>query len=54
MGMSPQSGLPQNNRVGEFDVFALPAIMKETGLSLESVLDTLANQSGLQGIRRRR
>ena len=24
MGMSPQSGLPQNNRVGDFDVFALP------------------------------
>ncbi len=25
MGMSPQTGLPQNNRVGDFDVFALPA-----------------------------
>ncbi len=24
MGMSPQSGLPQNNRVGDFDPFALP------------------------------
>jgi acetate kinase len=24
MGMSPQSGLPHNNRVGDFDVFALP------------------------------
>src|SRR5262245_61004311 len=27
MGMSPQSGLPQNNRVGDFDPFALPEIM---------------------------
>jgi acetate kinase len=50
MGMSPQSGLPQNNRVGDFDVFALPAILRETGLSLEQVLDTLANGSGLEGL----
>ena len=28
MGMSPQSGLPQNNRVGDFDAFALPRIMR--------------------------
>jgi acetate kinase len=47
MGMSPQSGIPQNNRVGDFDVFALPAIMAASKLSLEQVLDTLANRSGL-------
>lgn len=50
LGMSPQSGLPHNNRVGDFDVFALPVILRETGLSLEKVLDVLANQSGLEGI----
>jgi acetate kinase len=50
LGMSPQSGLPQNNRVGEFDVFALPVILRETGLSLEQVLDILANKSGLEGM----
>ena len=50
MGMSPQTGLPHNNRVGDFDVFAIPAIMSETGLSLDQVLDTLANKSGLLGI----
>ncbi len=50
MGMSPQSGLPQNNRVGDFDVFALPVIMRETGLTIEAVLDILANQSGLEGL----
>jgi acetate kinase len=50
MGMSPQSGLPQNNRVGDVDVFALPAIMKSTGLPLDEVLDILANGSGLEGI----
>ncbi len=27
LGMSPQSGLPHNNRVGDFDVFALPVML---------------------------
>ena len=34
--MSPQSGLPHNNRVGDFDVFALPVILRETGKSLDA------------------
>jgi acetate kinase len=50
MGMSPQTGLPHNNRVGDFDVFALPALMRGTGKSLEQILDELANRSGLLGI----
>ena len=50
LGMSPQSGLPHNNRVGDFDVFALPVIMRETGKSLDEVLSILANQSGLEGL----
>jgi acetate kinase len=50
LGMSPQSGLPHNNRVGDLDVFALPAIMRETGLALDQVLDALANKSGLEGL----
>jgi acetate kinase len=50
MGMTPQSGLPQNNRVGDFDPFALPAIMRATGKSLEQVLDDLASRSGLLGL----
>ena len=50
MGMSPQSGLPQNNRVGDFDPFALPTIIERTGKSLDQVLGILANQSGLLGI----
>jgi len=50
LGMSPQSGLPHNNRVGDFDVFALPALLRETGKSLAEVLDILANQSGLEGL----
>jgi acetate kinase len=50
LGMSPQTGLPHNNRVGDFDVFALPAILAETGLTLEQALETLANRSGLEGV----
>jgi acetate kinase len=50
MGMSPQTGLPQNNRVGDFDAFALPVILRETGKSLEQVLDDLANHAGLEGL----
>ncbi len=50
MGMTPQTGLPQNNRVGDFDPFALPLIINETGKSLEEVLSTLASQGGLLGL----
>lgn len=50
LGMSPQSGLPHNNRVGDFDPFALPVLMRATGKSLEQLLQELANQSGLLGI----
>ena len=50
MGMSPQSGLPHNNRVGDFDPFAIPVVMQATGKSLEEVLDDLACRSGLLGL----
>lgn len=50
MGMSPQTGLPQNNRVGDFDPYAIPLIMQHTGLSLEEVLEQLATRGGLLGI----
>jgi acetate kinase len=50
LGMSPQSGLPHNNRVGDFDVFALPALMRGTGKTLEQLLADLANRSGLLGL----
>jgi acetate kinase len=50
LGMSPQSGLPHNNRVGDFDIFALPALLRATGKTLEQLLDDLANRSGLLGL----
>ncbi len=50
LGMSPQSGLPHNNRVGDFDVFALPVLLRATGKTLEQLLDDLAERSGLLGL----
>lgn len=50
LGMSPQSGLPHNNRVGDFDPFALPVLMRATGKSLSELLDDLSSRSGLLGI----
>ncbi|MCO6457265.1 MAG: acetate/propionate family kinase [Pirellulaceae bacterium] len=50
MGMSPQSGVPHNNRVGDFDPFALPLVMQATGQTLDQVLDELANRGGLLGL----
>lgn len=50
MGMSPQTGLPQNNRVGDFDPFTLPYLIRRTGRSLEQLLGDLANRSGLAGL----
>lgn len=50
MGMSPQSGVPHNNRVGDFDAFALPVLMERTGKSLDELLDELAERSGLLGL----
>jgi acetate kinase len=49
-GISPQSGLPQNNRVGDFDVFAALYIMRKHGLTVDEMARTLASESGLAGI----
>ncbi len=50
MGMSPQTGLPQNNRVGDLDPFCLPMIMQHTGLGLPEVLQKLSTEAGLLGL----
>lgn len=50
MGFSPQSGLPQNNRVGDLDVFALAYVHKHGGKSLDELLKELTSQSGLAGL----
>ncbi|MBI4327760.1 MAG: acetate kinase [Chloroflexi bacterium] len=50
LGMSPQSGLPHNNRVGDLDVFALPFLMRAAGLTLEEAERLLCKESGLKGL----
>ncbi|WP_339744739.1 acetate/propionate family kinase [uncultured Rubinisphaera sp.] len=50
MGMTPQTGLPQNNRVGDFDPFALPLLMRKSGKSLEELLSELGKSGGLLGL----
>jgi acetate kinase len=49
-GASPQSGLPQNNRVGDIDVFAVLQMMKKLGLGPDQMATLLASRSGLAGI----
>ena len=49
-GASPQSGLPQNNRVGDIDAFAVLHMMKKLGLGPDEMGKLLGSQSGLAGI----
>ena len=50
MGFSPQSGLPQNNRVGDLDSMAIPYVSKMLGLSVEEAERQLNKESGLLGL----
>ena len=50
MGMSPQSGLPQNNRVGDLDAEAIPYAVKTLGITIEEAQRQLTKHSGLQGL----
>ena len=50
MGLSPQSGLPHNNRVGDLDAMAIPFMMQKKGLTLDHVIRDLCHEGGLKGI----
>lgn len=50
MGFSPQSGLPQNNRVGDLDSAAIPYAMRALGIGLDEAQRQLAGESGLLGL----
>jgi acetate kinase len=50
LGMSPQSGLPHNNRVGDLDSFAVPFVMRALKLELAEVERQLCKESGLKGL----
>ena len=53
MGMSPQSGLPHNNRVGDFDPFALPLVMRADRQVAGEVLDDAGQPERTAGTERR-
>jgi acetate kinase len=50
LGMSPQSGLPHNDRVGDLDSCALPFVMRSTGISLDEAQRVLCKESGLKAL----
>jgi acetate kinase len=50
MGLSPQSGLPQSNRAGDFDPFALLLLKSQAGMDTEQVLAALGSASGLAAL----
>lgn len=50
MGATLQSGLFNNNRVGDFEPFCLPLLMEKLNCSMDEVLDILSKQSGLLGL----
>jgi acetate kinase len=49
-GLAAQSGLPHNNRVGDFDPFALLKLLEKTDLTLDEIFQKLSGEGGLLGI----
>jgi acetate kinase len=49
MGLTPQTGVFQNNRVGDFDIFAMLKLSKQ-GFTVEQVLKKLGSEGGLLGV----
>lgn len=50
LGFSTNSGLVMGTRCGDIDAFLIPYIMRETGKSLDEVLNILNKESGLLGV----
>jgi acetate kinase len=50
MGMSPQSGLPQNNRAGDLDPYAVLHVARATGRGVGELLEELSSRAGLAGM----
>ncbi len=50
MGLTPQSGLPQGTRVGDFDAFGLKLMAAKTGRGMDDLLAELGNRAGLAAL----
>ena len=48
-GMTAQSGVPHNNRVGDFDTFALMKLLNE-GIAIDEVFRRLGKEGGMFGM----
>jgi acetate kinase len=48
-GMTAQSGVPHNNRVGDFDTFAMLKLMKQ-GLGIDEIFRRLGKEGGMLGM----
>src|SRR4029079_17371363 len=48
-GMTVQSGLPHNNRVGDFDTFVLQKLLSK-GIKTEEIFRRLAREGGMLGM----
>ena len=49
-GISPQSGIPHNNRTGDVDGYAVLFTMKRLGLGVDEMAKILSSKSGLAGL----
>ena len=49
-GLTPQGGVPQNNRIGDLDPFAIDLVMRAEGLTFEEVLEQCGSRAGLMGL----
>lgn len=50
MSFSTNSGLIMGTRSGDIDAFIIPYVMKESGMTMEEVLDSLNKKGGLLGV----
>lgn len=50
MSFSTNSGLIMGTRSGDIDAFIVPYVMKESGMTMEEVLDSLNKKGGLLGV----
>jgi acetate kinase len=50
LGMSPQSGVPHNNRVGDLDAMAIPYVVQTLGLTVAEAQRQLNKEAGLLGL----
>ena len=50
MGFTPQTGIFQGTRIGDFDVFAAFYVMKQENLTIDEIAQILTKDSGLKGL----